>query len=189
MNSEFISRFFTGISLIFFVYLSYQNLTFYLLLLTLCIIISYIELGRFSNNFYKIVLSLKILQLVCFYLILNDLQNYQVVLNIILYNSTSDAIQYIAGKYIGRYKLFKFTSKTLEGYLAGLIFTNLIFYKLSHYYMILNLIGMLGGIISSIIKRYMNTKHYSTLLGAHGGINDRLDSIILPIIYYYTFYS
>jgi phosphatidate cytidylyltransferase len=109
---------------------------------------------------------------------------------IFIYNSVSDIIQFFAGKYMGNRKLFNFTSKTLEGYISGLILTHLLFYPVSDVTHIkLNIIGMFGGIISSLIKRSLGVKHWSSLLGEHGGINDRLDSIIFPLLVYYNRYS
>jgi phosphatidate cytidylyltransferase len=106
---------------------------------------------------------------------------------IFIYNSVSDIIQYFVGKYCGKMKMFTFTTKTLEGYISGLIITHLLFYPISDVkYIQLNVIGMLGGIISSLIKRKLNIKHWSSLLGEHGGINDRLDSIIFPLLFYYN---
>jgi phosphatidate cytidylyltransferase len=97
-------------------------------------------------------------------------------------------IQYLCGKFFGNYQLTSITTKTLEGYLGGSIITPFLFYSFPTYCMKLNLIGMLGGLISSSIKRKIGIKHWSNLLGPHGGINDRLDSIILPILIWFIFF-
>jgi phosphatidate cytidylyltransferase len=118
--------------------------------------------------------------------IIYNINSYKQITRIIFYNSVSDIIQYAAGKTIGRYKLFSFTSKSLEGYIAGIIATQIIF-NYDYYFVLLNIIGMFGGIFSSIVKRRLKIKHWSNLLGPHGGINDRLDSLCVPIIIYLNF--
>lgn len=106
-------------------------------------------------------------------------------MGIIIYNSSSDVLQYVGGKLFGTGPIFSFTNKTLEGYVCGLFFTHFIFsmiYDFPSIFIYYNILGMFGGMISSIIKRRKNIKHWSNLLGEHGGINDRLDSIVFPLI-------
>ncbi len=107
----------------------------------------------------------------------------------LLYNSISDIFQYLGGKILGRTKLFSFTEKTAEGYVCGLFLTPLVFFLLhlsntpNHIAMcaFFNLCGMCGGLLSSLFKRKCNRKHWSMLLGPHGGVNDRLDCWMLPM--------
>lgn len=113
---------------------------------------------------------------------------------ILLYNSVSDAAQYacaklwtqITGRETTRVGV-PCTNKSYEGYLSGLIVPYVFFslvgpdVSISPEVMVLfNALGMLGGLFSSFIKRSMRVKHWSNLLGPHGGVNDRLDSFLLP---------
>lgn len=102
----------------------------------------------------------------------------------------SDALQYIVGS---RYPLFHpFPSlspnKSIGGYLGGIglamfipIIYNIFFgWKVDYFsYLLLYLLGCLGDLGASYVKRAFDIKDYSNILGSHGGIVDRFDSILL----------
>jgi phosphatidate cytidylyltransferase len=48
--------------------------------------------------------------------------------------------------------------------------------------LILSLIGQCGDLLFSSVKRYYGKKDYSDIIPGHGGILDRLDSIIFVIL-------
>jgi phosphatidate cytidylyltransferase len=118
-------------------------------------------------------------------------EELQYVFFILLFNSVSDIMQYLGGKCIGSTPIFSFTEKTIEGYACGIFLTPILFtfiMPMKEYeicaYLLMNVLGMFGGILSSLIKRNCKCKHWSNLLGPHGGINDRIDSWMLPIFVY-----
>lgn len=46
---------------------------------------------------------------------------------------------------------------------------------------VIPIIGLIGDLIYSMVKRFMNTKDYSNFIPGHGGILDRLDSILFTL--------
>lgn len=179
-----IERIKTAIYLLSLTLFAYNNEPFFIFFISIVFLISSYELLSYK---YFLSYILSCFQVYCLYSVLYNYNRYKETMFIFLYNSVSDIVQFFVGKYFGRIRIFTFTTKTLEGYFSGLILTHLLFYSFSDSkYIQLNFIGMLGGIISSLIKRRLGVKHWSTLLGEHGGVNDRLDSIIFPLLFYYN---
>ncbi len=113
----------------------------------------------------------------------------------------NDTFAYLVGKNFGKNKLFERISpkKTIEGFLGGLVFTAAAGY-LVHFYtglldvlswiglaVILSIFGTLGDLIQSKFKRQAGVKDSGRLMPGHGGLFDRLDSIIFasPFVYAY----
>ena len=113
----------------------------------------------------------------------------------------SDSGAYYCGKTFGKHKLCPAVSpnKTVEGALGGLvcgIFAAVVFAAilldsvnwgvLVVVAILLTGVGILGDLCESIIKRGTNTKDSGTILLGHGGILDRVDSLLLaaPVLYY-----
>ena len=102
---------------------------------------------------------------------------------------------------LGRLKLFERISpkKTWEGALGGMIASLAFAYFYADYLEHFNLLqtmifalliivfGTFGDLIESMFKRNFNVKDSSNLLPGHGGVLDRIDSILLaaPITYAY----
>jgi phosphatidate cytidylyltransferase len=114
---------------------------------------------------------------------------------------TNDTFAYIVGKNFGKNKLYKQISpnKTIEGFIGGLIFSCIagyFIYYFTHYLnfqswlgmaIILSVFGTLGDLIQSKFKRQAGVKDSGKLMPGHGGLFDRLDSIIFssPFVYAY----
>lgn len=113
----------------------------------------------------------------------------------------NDVYQYITGNIFGKRKIVPriSPSKTLEGVIGGVVLTTmtiLLFntaygYKLSIWMgPIISILGFLGDISISYFKRKTNKKDSGTILAGHGGILDRVDSLIFnsPVILLITLY-
>ncbi|WP_037315224.1 phosphatidate cytidylyltransferase [Salegentibacter sp. Hel_I_6] len=116
---------------------------------------------------------------------------------------TNDTFAYIVGKNFGNKKLFERISpnKTVEGFLGGLVFSGIASFFIFYYTefltfpiwlglaIILSIFGTLGDLIQSKFKRQAGVKDSGTLMPGHGGLFDRLDSIIFssPFVYAYLY--
>lgn len=117
---------------------------------------------------------------------------------LILITTITDTFAYITGMLIGKHKLLESISpnKTWEGTIGGTIFgtfVSSIFYitvinpEINVFIVIgislfLSLIGQFGDLVFSAIKRYFGKKDFSNIMPGHGGILDRLDSIIFVLL-------
>jgi len=113
----------------------------------------------------------------------------------------NDSFAYIVGKNLGKQKLFPSVSpkKTIEGFLGGILFACIASYFISLYtpqitytsWLIISIIvstlGTLGDLVESKFKRQAQVKDSGTIMPGHGGLMDRLDSIIFAAPFIYLF--
>ena len=115
----------------------------------------------------------------------------------------SDAGAYFAGKALGKHKLIPAISpgKTVEGLIGGIVAaagfgalsTVWFFPELPYQFsiplaVVMAVVGVLGDLAESAIKRGSGAKDAATILPGHGGLLDRLDSLLFnaPILYYFA---
>ena len=132
--------------------------------------------------------------------------NYLILLGFFIVLWINDTFAYIFGSLFGKHKLFERISpkKTWEGFIGGAVASfvfvciclfNYGFIGLEHgisIALIIIIFGTLGDLIESMIKRHFEVKDSGSLLPGHGGILDRIDSILLaaPMVYaYLAFFS
>ena len=113
----------------------------------------------------------------------------------------NDTFAFIVGKSIGKHKLLERISpkKTIEGFIGGLLFTciaSFFIYKFTELLsiqlwitvaIVTSVFGTLGDLIQSQLKRQAGVKDSGQLMPGHGGIYDRLDSIIFASPFIYLF--
>lgn len=129
--------------------------------------------------------------------------NPKILISILVLIWANDTFAYLVGKNIGRNKLFPSVSpkKTIEGFFGGLIFTIISSIALSKFYIeskilyiwvviaiIVSIFSTLGDLIQSKFKRVAGVKDSGKIMPGHGGILDRLDSIIFVIPFINLFY-
>lgn len=108
----------------------------------------------------------------------------------------TDIFAYIVGKWIGKHKFSKISpNKSIEGCIGGIIgavlisllFTSIFntFFGMQFSYVytilisiVLSIVGQIGDFAASSIKRYVGIKDFSNLIPGHGGMLDRIDSVI-----------
>lgn len=135
------------------------------------------------------------------------LRSIQLELLIFLFLITimTDTFAYFSGYLIGRHKMLESISpnKTWEGLIGGTVmgvFISSVFYltvinpninisTLLIATTFLSIVGQYGDLVFSAIKRYYGKKDFSNLMPGHGGVLDRLDSIIFVILGYMFFIS
>lgn len=174
-----------------------------LLLLFLQVIVT-----EMKNNFNDLVYTFVGIIYIAFCIgsmsMVRNLENGKILIWYIFWAGwATDVFAYAIGRRFGKHKFSKVSpKKSIEGCIAGTIgaiivalvytyFINLyssVDYSYIHIVvisLILSLVGQVGDFAASTIKRYVEIKDYSNLIPGHGGMLDRIDSImfIAPFAY------
>lgn len=123
------------------------------------------------------------------------------ILALFVFLWVNDTAAYFIGSIIGKHKLIEHISpkKSVEGFIAGILFTLLasiiyarVYTEFSTFFwmgfaFVVSLSGTLGDLFESLIKRTCAVKDAGQLIPGHGGILDRIDSLIVavPAVYLY----
>jgi len=120
----------------------------------------------------------------------------------------SDTTAFFIGRRFGRHKLAPNISpgKTWEGSVGGIvgaIIVSILFFTPTPFHLplvywqaivlsiLVSIFGQIGDLVESLLKRNMGVKDSGRLMPGHGGILDRLDSIIFAgiVVYYYVIWA
>ena len=139
------------------------------------------------------------------YLITVRMLNLNYLVFLLLITIFTDTFAYLTGSLIGKNKMSKTVSpkKTWEGFIGGSLFGTFIstmfyisafdytgnIYILIGIILLLTIIAQLGDLVFSSIKRYYAVKDFGKIMPGHGGILDRLDSILFVLLAFSFIYS
>jgi phosphatidate cytidylyltransferase len=125
------------------------------------------------------------------------------LLFLVFITEINDVMQFTWGKLLGKHKIIPKISpnKTWEGFLGGLVSTTgigyllgfltpLTFYPLIFVSFVIALVGFIGDIVMSSIKRDIGVKDTGTAIPGHGGVLDRIDSLAYtaPAFFHLVYY-
>jgi len=192
------------ISLLFLIYCNFDQygLLFGISYKLLCTIILFISIPIiFYNERYKIDDAFSLLSKVLFlgvgFNLLISVYNYGIkyFILLILITTMTDTFALLGGTLVGKHTFTKISpNKTIEGCVIGTVISTFI---CTMYYIniinseislliigliiLLSLIGQAGDLFFSAIKREYKKKDFANLIPGHGGILDRLDSILFVL--------
>jgi phosphatidate cytidylyltransferase len=122
---------------------------------------------------------------------------------LVLVVQMSDVLQYVWGKLFGKRKVAPelSPSKTVAGFVGGVLsaaalgaamwwITPFTVWEAAAMALVIALMGFLGGLVMSAIKRDRGVKDWGAMIEGHGGMLDRLDSVCFaaPIFFHLTRY-
>ncbi len=183
------------ISLYLFLYFYYSNIIIYFVAFIYLII--FLEILIFFKRYKFIIISYIMISFAFVFLYFYYNFNLIEFTAIILFISCFDSACYIIGKKFGKNKILTNISpnKTYEGFLGGVLFTNLVClliynnivsseieYNLFIVSNLVMLFSFLGDFIQSYFKRLNFLKDSGNFIPGHGGFFDRFDSFLLVII-------
>jgi phosphatidate cytidylyltransferase len=158
-----------------------------------------------KNSIQKLDISIRYIALSLSFIILIPFidEGYQpyILVYVLLLIWANDSFAFLIGKNFGKRKLFESVSpkKTIEGFVGGLFFSILTAFVIGYYSEIISVfdwiviavitsvIGTLGDLVESKFKRQANIKDSGAIMPGHGGLLDRLDSLLFaaPFVYLY----
>ncbi len=198
------------------IYIIFNHIIFFNIIVIICFSLAFIEFAKITNKFsnrlswlifgllYIFGGMISLIYLRSIDLILNSPFTFLLFAGVMI----NDSMAFIVGKILGGPKIIPNISpnKTYAGLIGGLfgsiififlsdkyfldVFTNFYLTNMDKIFLIFvfNIIGFFGDSFESFIKRKAKIKDSSKLLLGHGGMLDRLDSLILttPFTMFYV---
>jgi phosphatidate cytidylyltransferase len=130
-------------------------------------------------------------------------RNLLLIAFLVIVVQSSDVLQYVWGKLFGKHKLAPEVSpsKTVEGLVGGLLSATALGaalwwitpfnpWQAALMALAINVMGFFGGLVMSAIKRDRGVKDWGHMIEGHGGMLDRIDSVVFaaPIFFHLTRY-
>ncbi|MET3537234.1 phosphatidate cytidylyltransferase [Chryseobacterium limigenitum] len=183
-------------------FLNIENYFLYSLSLLIIILLSFSILKSSGKQLSGILIGL----VVCLFafphlaFIRENISGIYSIIFLVVITELNDVFQYVMGKFFGKHKIVPKISpnKTLEGFLGGVFLTMILSNILGFFLLnstiltntvlglILGISGFCGDIFMSYLKRKTDVKDTGNLLPGHGGLLDRMDSLIFnaPIFFW-----
>lgn len=178
-----------------------------LLLLFLKVIFTNMETD-FKDVAYTLLGIIYINYFLMFIELIRKLENGKILLIYIFVIAwMTDIFAYLIGKHFGKRYFSKISpKKTVEGSIAGIIgavgFTVLFTFIVNKFFNVeysyirfaiigagLSIVSQIGDFAASIIKRFAETKDYGKLIPGHGGMLDRIDSVLFIAPFAYMIFT
>lgn len=158
---------------------------------------------KLFSTFQKFIAGLFYIGGGCIFLTMIPYKNDEfakyLIMGIFILIWVNDSFAYLVGRTLGRTKLFPAVSpkKTWEGTIGGMIFTLATAYIMASYEPIVShmqwvtlaavivVMGSLGDLVESKLKRSAGVKDSGAIMPGHGGMLDRLDSLIFAAPFAY----
>ncbi len=172
---------------------------------------------KFEKLFYIIACTMLVSNAMGCLVVLNEMDKVHGLMYLIMGLGgawLADSGAYFAGTFLGKHKLCPEVSpkKTVEGFVGGVLVTGLLFilinagyaailphiseYEVSvNYFKVfllgiaLAVVGTIGDLSASVLKRQCGIKDYGNIMPGHGGAMDRFDSVLFVAPCFYAFVS
>lgn len=134
-----------------------------------------------------------------------SIMSYKIIIAIFVFIWINDTAAYVVGSLFGKHKLIERISpkKTIEGFVGGVAMAAASAFLFAYYIpeysiyfwigfgLIASLMGTAGDLFESLIKRTYSVKDSGRIVPGHGGILDRIDSLLFATvaIYLYLFFT
>lgn len=202
-----------SITLIHLIPMSYLNMVVTLAVPTILLILfAQVIATDMRTNFKDVAYTFLGIFYIVFFMMfiafINGMPNGNILIWIPIFAAWgTDISAYVIGKKWGKHKFSKVSpKKSVEGCIAGTIGAVILilgytwianqYWEMNYSYlamigigMILSLIGQLGDFTASSIKRFVDIKDYGNLIPGHGGMLDRIDSLLFLAPFAYALFT
>lgn len=172
---------------------------FVYILVLLCLLLAYYKTVEFSKLFFAGFETFFVTAAMSCLIIIHSLQGLIGVILTLCAAWLADSGAYFAGTFFGKHKLCPNISpkKTVEGLIGGIISNGIILCLVALVYSFIDdkaninyfllflvgcvaaVMGLIGDLSASLIKRQANIKDYGKIMPGHGGVMDRFDSVLV----------